>query len=196
MSDLLRIRPVDIDDWHSSLSDVVSDMHGRPLEIHSLLANNAPLLRAWWPLRKHVVDGGALGARNAELVILRTAVHARCWYEWASHVVRGLQAGLSLTEILRIASADAGDWSDADRALLVAVDEIEGSGAIGRSALEKLGAHFDRRQVLDLIAVVGTYRMLGCLLNSWEIELDEHVRAALPASVTRQSFEAGLATID
>lgn len=195
MSDLLKLRPVDIDVWDSSLSDVVNDMQGRPLEIHSLLANNASLLRAWWPLRKHVVDGGELGARGAELVILRTAVHARCWYEWASHVVRGLQAGLSLTEIQRVASAASGEWSDADRALLIAVDEIADSGVIGSSTLEKLGAHFDHRQVLDLIAVVSTYQMLGCVLNTWEIELDEHVEAALPASVTRQSFEAGLATI-
>ena len=55
------------------------------------------------------------GKRNAELVVLRTAVHASNWYEWASHVVRGLDSELSLAEIERVLSGPAHpDWAEPD----------------------------------------------------------------------------------
>ncbi len=57
----------------------------------------------WDSSLAHIVED-MNGKRNAELVVLRTAVHASNWYEWASHVVRGLDSELSLTEIERVLS--------------------------------------------------------------------------------------------
>jgi len=190
MNDVTEMQAVPTDAWDSSLAHIVADMDDRPLNVHKLLANNPQLLDAWWSFRQYIVAGGALGKRNAELVILRTAVHANCWYEWASHVERGLQSDLSLDEIDRVMGGPVHpEWSESDSALLRAVDELHIRGVLAPEIVELLERHFDRKAVLDLIAIRATYVMLGDILNTWETELDVHVSNALPESVTRQDFE-------
>ena len=185
-----RMRAIPITDWNASLSHVIADMQGIPLNVHKLLANNPALLDAWWSLRKYLVQGGSLGKRNAELVILRTAAHARNWYEWASHVERGLKSDLSLMEIERVLKGPSHpDWTESDALLLQSVDELAANGSLGPELLDKLDAHIGQAAILDLIALRSMYVMLGNMLNTWEVELDKHVANALPDSLTRENFE-------
>ncbi len=188
MTDALTMKPIDTEAWDPSLKHVVDDMHGAPLNIHKMLANNPALLDAWWAFRKYSVNGGSLGKRNAEIVILRTAVNLDCWYEWASHVVRGLDSGLSLEEIEAVRTG--GDWDDADALLIAAVDELDQHRALHADSLQALSEFFSGQQVLDLFCLVNTYNMLGCVLNSWPVSLDEPVSDALPAGVSEGEFSA------
>ena len=129
----------------------------------------------------HSVAGGTLGARNAELVILRTAWHLRSWYEWASHVERGLAAGLTMGDIERVkAGPDTDGWESPEHLLLQAVDDLQAAHRIREQTLAELDAHFDAPQLLDLVAIHSVYLMLGHVINTWGLELDEHVRKALP----------------
>jgi len=185
-----KMRAIPTEDWNSSLSHIIADMKGQPLNVHKLLANNPALLETWWSLRNYLVKGGSLGKRNAELVILRTAAQARNWYEWASHVERGLNSDLSLAEIERVLEGpNHPDWTESDALLLQSVDDLAANGALGPELLEKLDAHFGQKAILDLIALRSMYVMLGNMLNTWEVELDKHVANALPDSVTRENFE-------
>lgn len=193
MHDLKAIDVVETGAWDPALASVVEDMGGRPLNVHKLIANHPALLSAWWPFRQYIVSGGALGRRNAELLILRTAVQQRSWYEWASHVERGLASGLEIGEIERVLDGPGADgWSDADASLLWAADELAAGGALQPATLERLGAHFSAGQILDLVAIRATYVMLANLLNTWEVELDERVAAKLPENVDRAHFERRL----
>lgn len=184
------MRPVPLSEWEDSLQGVVSDMDSRPLAIHALLANHPPLLEAWWGLRNYLVRGGDLEQRHCELVILRVASRLGSWYEWASHVVRGLDHGLSLEEIERVRSDDA-KWPSTEAALLDAVDEILRERALAPATLERLARHFTDRQVLDLIQLQGMYTTLACVIATWGLELDEHVAERLPERITREAFAAG-----
>lgn len=189
MPDLSTLNIVPTDQWDTSLAGVSSDMRGEPLNVHKLLANNPNLLSAWWPLRLHVVSGGTLGKRNAELIILRTAVHMRQWYEWASHVERGLDCGLSLEEIDRVIDGpDATGWSEQDAALLAAVDEQRHRNTLSSELLQRLSVFFSHDQMLDLIAIHSLYVMLGSMLNTWDVPLDARVSRKHPSSETRQHF--------
>ena len=94
-----QLDPLQVADWDSSLSSIIDEMNGEPLNVHKLMANNPALLKAWWNFRNYSITGGALGTRLGELVILRVAVHMRAWYEWASHVERSIARGLSMDEI-------------------------------------------------------------------------------------------------
>ncbi len=185
-----KMRTLPTEDWNSSLSHVIADMKGIPLNVHKLLANNPALLDAWWSLRKYLVQGGSLGKRNAELVILRTAAHARNWYEWASHVERGLNSDLSLVEIQRVLEGPShADWTESDALLLQSVDELAANGTLSPELLAKLDAHIGQEAILDLIALRSMYVMLGNMLNTWEVELDKHVANVLPEALTRDDFE-------
>lgn len=176
MTNLSNLEPLPPEDWHSDLSRVISDMGGRPLNVHRLMAHNPALLDAWWPFRKHCVNGGGLDNRHRELIVLRVAAHMRSWYEWASHVERGLAAGLTRAEIERVSRAtDDADWAQDDALVLRTVDDCIAHRRIRRETLLALHERFSASQVLDMIAVQGMYAMLGVMINTWEIELDEAV---------------------
>ena len=190
MSDKQKITPLPISAWDPSLVRVLDDMRGQPLNVHALMAHHPELLNAWWSFRNHSVAGGALGRRSGELVILRVAVQMKSWYEWASHVTRALECGLNLAEIERVRlGPKAPGWEDADALLLEAVDELLSGHAIAAGTLDKLSSHYDTRQIMDLIAIQGMYVILGGMLNTWGLELDERVRENLPAGITREGFE-------
>jgi 4-carboxymuconolactone decarboxylase len=196
MSDTSSKAVVETNEWDSSLGSIVGDMNGQPLNVHKLMANHPKLLAEWWSLRQHVVSGGALGIRNAELVILRTAVNMRCWYEWASHVERGLKNGLSMEEIERVVDGpEHPDWSENDSLIIRAVDELENEHKIAPATCERLENTNGRQAVLDLIATRATYVMLGNMLNTWDTRLDQHVANALPAGFTRDDFYSKLDAI-
>jgi len=184
------MKPLPLKEWDASLDHIVNDMRGRPLNVHGLMANHPELLDAWWAYRNYAVRGGELAQRDCELVILRVAVHMRSWYEWASHVDRGLASGLSLEEIETIhEGADAADWSDRDELLLSSVDELVKERGISPTTQSGLAEHFSANQVMDIIAIHGMYMTLACMINTWGLSLDEPVSDRLPAGVTREIFE-------
>lgn len=183
------MKPLPISAWDPSLQHVVDNMHGRPLNIHALMANHPRLLHAWWDLRMYLVNGGDLTQRHCELAILRIAVHTKSWYEWASHVVRGIDSGLTFDEIQNVRSGD-GEWSDADATLLCAIDDIATSNCISEPTRTRLQKHFTDQQVLDIVLLHGMYQTLACLINTWGLELDEHVREQLPETVTETVFRS------
>ena len=190
MTDETKLKPLFPGNWDPSLASIIDDMGGRPLAVHGLIANHPALLKAWWKLRNYTVAGGDLGLRNVELVILRVALHMKNWYEWGSHVQRGLAAGLSETDIERIKSGpgDPG-WPQSDSLLLLAVDELVENRAISEGTMAALKGYFSEQQILDVIVTHGAYVILGCMLNTWDVELDEHVAAGLPEGTRRQNFE-------
>jgi len=183
------MKPLPISAWDPSLQHIVEDMRGRPLNIHALMANHPRLLSTWWDLRMYLVNGGDLTQRHCELVILRIAVHMKSWYEWASHVVRGIDSGLTLEEIENVRSGD-GEWSDADTALLRAVDDVATRNHINEATRTCLEKHFTDQQVLDIVLLHGMYQTLGCLIRTWGLELDEHVREQLPEAITETVFHS------
>ena len=184
------MEPLPLKQWDQSLQHVLDDMQGRPLNVHSLMANHPEFLNAWWDYRNYSVGGGALEQRDRELVILRVAVHLRVWYEWASHVVRGLAADLTMDEIDRVLTGPAAtQWCDRDALLLSAVDQLIQNRSIDDDTQSALAKYFSANQIMDVIAVQGLYVPLGCMINTWGLDLDEHVAERLPQGVTREKFE-------
>jgi alkylhydroperoxidase family enzyme len=187
------MQPLPLQEWNETLKEVLDDMDGKPLNVHRLMANHPQLLKAWWNYRNHSVSGGDLEQRDCELVILRVAVKMRCWYEWASHVDRGQVSGLSLSDIERVLEGpDATGWATRDAVLLRAVDELIENRGITVETQKEIAAHFTPNQVLDVIAIQGMYATLGCMINTWGLELDSEVQARLPAGVSHSAFEAAV----
>jgi len=72
-----------------------------------------------------------LNPRDRELIILRTGYNWQSGYEWAQHARIGRACGLSEEEISRIKiGPEAPQWSDRDRALLNATDDLTSNAFI------------------------------------------------------------------
>jgi alkylhydroperoxidase family enzyme len=155
---------------------------GRPsgMNIMGALAHHPALARAYFTLNGYLLLATTLTERQRELVIMRVAVLEQSSYEWVQHVFLARDAGLSDLEIAWIAwGPDAPFWSDSEGALLRAVDELVDHGVIGEQTWTVLSAHLSTQQILDVIFTAGSYAIVGWMVKSLGIELDEDLRQAL-----------------
>ena len=175
--------------WDSSLSHIAKQMKGKPLNVHKLLAKHPKLLNAWWNFRNYSVEGGDLGRRKGELVILRVASYLKSWYEWSSHVDRSLKCGLKLSEIEKVnKKLCESDWSKDEYFLLRSVDQLIQEKTISKRLYDNLRKHYSEQQIMDIIAIHGMYIILGCMIDIWELELEDYISKRLPANVTKERF--------
>ena len=115
-----------------------------------------------------------LGARERELLILRTAVNCSSDYEWGQHMRISAGLGMAREEILRVADGpDAAGWSPADAALLRGADELHEHAKVSSGTWASLAESYDERGLLEITVLVGHYHLVAYALNSLEIELDD-----------------------
>lgn len=169
------LMPLGDAEWPSEVAELRHGFAGA-LNVYRTMAHHPSLLRAWAPLRQHVVKENALGLMRSEVVILRAAHHMGSSYEWAHHVYRARQLGM---EDRRIAAL-RGERAEGDDALIVqAVDELFSERRLSRETEAALTAELGREAVFDLMATVGFYSVLGFILMTYETPLDADVAEAL-----------------
>ena len=180
---------VDTENWDPSLDFIIKQMNGAPLNVHKLLAKHPKLLAAWWNFRNYSVEGGDLGRRCGELVILRVASYLKSWYEWSSHVDRSLKCGLKLSEIKNVdKELDESDWSKKEFLLLSAVDQLIAKKRLNNNLYRDLRSYFSDKQIMDIVAIHGMYIILGCMINIWGLTLEDDIAQRLPESITETQF--------
>lgn len=149
---------------------------GSPLNIFGTLGNHPDLLRRWLVFAAHVLSKNTLSARDRELLILRTGWNCRSRYEFGQHVLIARECGISDDEIERVTlGPDAQGWTDGDRLLLTAADELHTLSSLTDATWSALTDRYSTEQVLDLIATVGNYHLVAMFLNSARVQLDAGV---------------------
>jgi 4-carboxymuconolactone decarboxylase len=118
---------------------------------------------------------GELPRRESELLALRAAWNCRSEFEWGHHVLYARAAGLSDAEIAAIASDGSGaaDWSDADRALLRAADELHAQKSICDATFAALASRWSAAQLVEIAFVVGQYTMLSMVAGALAVPLED-----------------------
>ncbi|MFE7662359.1 MBL fold metallo-hydrolase [Streptomyces celluloflavus] len=156
------------------LADGAGPLAGRPvLNVLATIGNHPDLLVALVPLLTQLGQG-LIPPRQRELVILRTAHRTGSPYEWQHHVRLGAAVGLTESEIARIPDGpDSPGFDGADRALLRAVDELCEGHALSSATWQELATHHSTPQLLELLALIGTYTLIAGILNSCRVPLDE-----------------------
>ena len=161
-------------EWPQSLADLRDGFAGQ-LNVYRTMAHHPALLRAWAPLRQHIVRDTALGPERSEVVILRTGHRIGSAYEWAHHVSRARKLGFSDDRIRAIAARPEGE----DGLIVRAVDALFDQHRIPPDLEAELAAAIGRAAVFDLIATVGFYSVLGGILMTYDTPVDGAIAAEL-----------------
>ena len=149
---------------------------GSTLNIFRTLAHHPRLLKRWLVFAGHVLARNTLSPRDRELLILRVGVVCRSRYEFGQHVVIARRSDITDEEIERVkVGAEHAGWSDHDRALLRAVDELHTDSRIGDETWATLERTYSTEQMLDVVFTVGQYHLVSFALNSAGVELDSNV---------------------
>ncbi|MCG7494015.1 carboxymuconolactone decarboxylase family protein [Thalassobius sp. Cn5-15] len=165
------------DDWPDQIADLQGGF-ATQLNIYRTMAHNPDLLKAWAPLRQHVVKDNALGAELSEVAILRTGHRLGSSYEWAQHVHRSRAIGMSDSRINKVRGPLEGMRKD-DATIARAVDELFYEKRLSPHTQSALVDLVGTEGMFDVIATVGFYSTLGYILNSFDTPLDDDIAAAL-----------------
>ena len=83
---------------------------------------------------------------------MRTAFLIGAEYEWAHHVERSREAGLTDREIARIAAGpDAAGWNEESRAVLRAADELRREAFITNRTWAVLAKQYNTKQLVEIV---------------------------------------------
>ena len=169
--------PIADEDWPEDIVDMRGGFAGR-LNVYRTMAHDPRLLRAWAPLRQHLVLDNALGQQFSEVVILRTGHRLDAAYEWAHHVSRARSCGMDDARIATIRGPIEKMAPD-DAVFAQAVDDLFDRRSLSKETREKLAALVGAEGMFDVIATVGFYSTLGYIVKSFATPIDADVSAEL-----------------
>ena len=170
-----RVEPLEPADWNDQQQDVMKPFvdAGEPLNIFKTVIRHPKLLKRWMVFANHIMGKSSLPERERELIILRIGWLCRSGYEWSQHVEIGLNCGLTNAEIDQIKEGAAhAQWSEVDKALLQATDELHNDAFITDDTWERLSKEFSEEQLMDIVFTVGNYNLVSMALNTLGVQLE------------------------
>lgn len=173
----LRVPPLGDDEMDDQQRELMRGVivPGGTSNIFRTLVRHPGLFRRWMPFGGKLLSG-KLPARERELAILRVGWLCQSEYEWGQHVPIGRAAGLTDEEIARIpAGANASGWSELDRTILTATDELHRDACVGDASWARLSQEYDEKQLIELVMVIGHYHLVSFALNSFGVVREEGV---------------------
>jgi 4-carboxymuconolactone decarboxylase len=142
-------------------------------QVYVRMWNNPQIARLVGQLGEHLRYHGTLPGEVRELAILRFARSTNSVYEWAHHQAPARAAGLTADTIGAIAASHTPETlSNAQRAALRAVDAVLAGTSIPREAQDTLVDAFGTAGVVELVALVGLYRLISGVVTSFDIGVE------------------------
>lgn len=168
----MRVPPV-APGTRSELATVEASIRAERGEIpllYQVLLNSAPLAEGWEKMLTAVRNRSSVPADLREMVIMRVAVLNRAPYELAAHRPVALRCGVSEAKIEALHAPEPGAaFTPLERAVLALTDAMTRHVQVPDALFEPLRAHFDSRELLELVATVAAYNMVSRLLEALRI---------------------------
>jgi|HubBroStandDraft_6_1064221.scaffolds.fasta_scaffold54653_2 4-carboxymuconolactone decarboxylase len=175
-----RMLPIALDDLTPEATELLAGMSTKDAipNLYLTLVNYEGLMRRWLPFGAKVLNG-KIPLRDRELLILRTGWNCQARYEWAQHAVIAQRIGLSEDEIQRVKQGSDAGWDDFEAALIRSADELHFDACVSDATWSTLASRYDKRQLIELLMLVGEYHLVAYAANSLGIALDEDVADTL-----------------
>jgi alkylhydroperoxidase family enzyme len=126
-----------------------------------------------------LLTDGALPPRWRELLVLRVAWRTGSRYEWLQHVRMAPRFDLT-AEHIRAVAEGGGRWDEPEGDLLAAADQLMDRYRIDDATWDRLTAHLDTRQLIEVPFVVGAYTLLAMAYLTFDLPIDDGLRTVDP----------------
>jgi alkylhydroperoxidase family enzyme len=151
----------------------VEPLAGTEPSISRTLRQNPELAAQWYAFPEFDAPAGrqVLPPHDRELAILRMGWNCQSDYEWAQHVGRigrAREHGLEPRDIA--VGVAASGWSERDRTLITAVDELYRDSTVSDATWRRLTAIYDTDGLLAFVARAARYRRVSMALNALGVQ--------------------------
>lgn len=118
-------------------------------------------------------ETGVLEPRDRQLAILRTAWLLQAPFEWGEHVRHSKKVGITSKEIERAtAGSSAEGWSEHERAIMRAAEELRDNVFVSDATWEQLSKRLNDHQLVELLVLIGQFTTVAYLQNSLRLRLE------------------------
>ena len=178
-----RVPKLPLDEAKAAADEAAVPDYMAELSIFQVLLNHPQLARALNDLLATMLWHGALDPRLRELVIMRIGWLTACDYEWTQHwrVASGL--GVPADDLLAVRDWQGYDgFGPAERAVLAATDDVVRNGAVSAEtwAVCERELQGETTVLIELVTVIGAWRMVSSILQSLKVPLEEGVSSWPP----------------
>lgn len=142
------------------------------LSSYRVLAHQPAALAAFRDYQGSLWNDTGIDPRFRELVILTVARELGSRYQWHSHVRVALVEGVPPETLVAISGRDLETLDDREAAVMQYVEDFV-ANSVDQAAHETLSERFDDRFVVGINMLAGFYLMLGLILASLDVELEE-----------------------
>lgn len=156
-------------------------------DIFTVMHINPSLFWPWLLFASRLMPFGRLSGREREMVILRTAWNCRSRYEWGQHVELALRAGVSDNDIVQLTHEPSAVADHCVQALMKACNELCASNHLSDDTWGLLAEHYDEKRLIEIMLLIGHYRMIAGFLNASGLALEPKIEATLQAFYARVS---------
>jgi alkylhydroperoxidase family enzyme len=172
-----RLPPLQPEEWTDQQRSLVEPLQDGDtlLNIYGTLVRHPDLFRRWLGFGTQVLLRSSLAPRDRELIILRTGWVCGSDYEFGQHRVIGRLVGLSDDEIDRVPRGEDAAWTDRERLLFAAVDQLVEGRDVDDTTWEALDRDLTTEQVLDLVFTVGQYVLVSTALRTLRVQREPGV---------------------
>ncbi|GAA4326194.1 carboxymuconolactone decarboxylase family protein [Pigmentiphaga soli] len=170
----MRIEPV-VPGTRPELAQLESQIQaarGRISLLYQVLLNSPPVASGWEQMMSAIRNHNSLSPKLRELLILRVAVLNHARYEFDAHVPHAAAAGAApeIIEAMRAPDPAADPrFSPAEAAALAYADTMTRDIEVPDDIFERVAAHYQGQQLLDLTATIASYNMVSRFLNALRI---------------------------
>ena len=149
-----------------------------PLNIFRMMANADSAFVPWLRWGGALLTDLELPADLREIAILRVArLTPGAEYEWVQHEAIARSVGVSEARVAALARDEPEDdcFNEREKIVLRFTSEVVTDARPSEQVLEEAKAELSAREVVELLKVIGQYMLVGRVMATAEIEMDEPV---------------------
>ncbi len=146
---------------------------GEISELFQLISGHESAVVVFGAMSRYIRIESSLSARIRELAVLRTAFLLDLAYCVSRHLPIALAAGLTDEDVAALRNGEppvlAERFSEVEQEVLAAVDALALGRRLAASRRDALDVVLTRPGTIDLCLTVGWYRLIGCVINGFEL---------------------------
>ncbi len=139
----------------------------------TVLVRSPELYKAFVPLIKKVIADTCLPPRDRQALVLRTLTLGDDVYEVTHHELISSMAGLSDAEIAAMRAGAGDELTAFDKVLVAAAEQLVRRQHIDDATWAALAARYSQEQLMEVVALVGTYLTMAMVTRNYEIPLED-----------------------